>query len=278
MKDKIVVATDFSEASMVALGKAIYLSKKLKCTLDIVHVVEYSLFRDSKKDKKAGKEALMRFVSKNYPNPEIEINQFCYVGTIQKELSKHIEESDAKLLCIGARGENQNLSDILLGSVARKIIRKSSIPVLVVKNESLSDYANIFSPTDFSDNSLALAKMSRKIFVGAKFIFYHLIARPFEIRLGHYGANDEEISKYNRSLEEKAKAQSKKFLNAFSNKTSKAEMVLDSGILSYTRTLSVANNQNASLIALPTTGKVSFFALDIVENSSLDVLVWRFNA
>lgn len=54
------------------------------------------------------------------------------------------------------------------------------------------------------------------------------------------------------------------------------EMVLDSGILSYTRLLSVAESKNVSLIALPTSGKISFFALDVLQNAHVDVLIWKF--
>ena len=81
MKDRIVVATDFSQSSLASLAKAIYLAKRNKCTLDVIHVVEYSVFHDPKKDKKAGKEALAKFISDHFPKPEVEISQFCYVGT-----------------------------------------------------------------------------------------------------------------------------------------------------------------------------------------------------
>ncbi len=273
MKDRIVVATDFSKGSLASLTKAVYLAKEKKCSLDVVHVVEYSIFHDPKKDKKAGKEALAKFIASHFPKPEIEIDQFCYVGTSHKEIAKHAKDRECRLLIIGATGETRHLADILLGSVAKKIVRKSNVPVLVVKTDSLPDYLNIFSPTDFSDHSLKLAKTAHKFFPNANLIFYHMISRPFELRLGHYGANDDQISSFNKNAEDKAKDVSRKFLRHF---TGKAEIVLDSGILSYTRLLSVAESKHTSLIALPTSGKVSFFALDVLQNSHTDVLIWKF--
>ncbi|KPH56424.1 hypothetical protein HPU229334_01480 [Helicobacter pullorum] len=274
MKNRIAVATDFSKKSLMALTKAIYLAKKFQCPLDVLHIVEYSIFHNPKKDKKAGKEALAKFIEDNFPNLEIEMRQFCYVGTIHKEINKHIKEYECQILCVGATGETQHLTDILLGSVTKQIIKKSSIPVLVAKNESLPDYINIFSPTDFSDSSTKIAKIAKRIFPEAHLIFYHMINRPFEIRLGHYGADDEQITNFNQNAENKAKEIAKKFLKNFQG--SKKEMILDSGILSYTRLLSVAESKNASLIALPTSGKISFFALDVLENSKIDVLIWKF--
>lgn len=100
-----------------------------------------------------------------------------------------------------------------------------------------------------------------------------MISRPFELRLGRYGADEEQISKFNKTAEEKAREYSKDFLSNFSGKN---EMVLDSGILSYTRLLSVAESKNVSLIALPTSGKVSFFALDVLQHANVDVLIWKF--
>ncbi|TLD83547.1 universal stress protein [Helicobacter sp. MIT 11-5569] len=273
MKDRIVVATDFSKSSLTSITKAMYLVKKLKYSLDIVHIVEYSVFHDPKKDKKAGKEALAKFIADNFPNPEVEISQFCYVGTIHKEIHKHIKNRECRLLVIGAAGETQHLTEVLLGSVAKRIVRKSEIPVLVTKNESLPDYVNIFSPTDFSEHSLKTAKATRKFFPNTNLIFYHMIARPFELRLGHYGADDDQISNFNKDSENEAKEISKKLLKNFPGKS---EVVLDSGILSYTRLLSVAESKNASLIALPTSGKISFFALDVLQNSHVDVFICKF--
>ncbi|MCI5969348.1 universal stress protein [Helicobacter sp.] len=273
MKDRIVVATDFSKNSLVSITKAMDLAKKQKCSLDVVHIVEYSIFHDTKKDKKAGKEALAKFLAEHFPKLEVEVSQFCYVGTIYKEIHKHSRDRECRLLVIGATGETQHLTDVLLGSVAKRIVRKAEIPVLVTKNESLSDYANIFSPTDFSEDSLKTAEATRKLFPNAHLIFYHMIARPFELRLGHYGADDAQISSFNKESEAKAKEISKKFLKNFSGKN---EVVLDSGILSYTRLLSVAESKNASLIALPTSGKISFFALDVLQNSHVDVFICKF--
>ena len=239
-----------------------------------MHVVEYSIFHNPKKDKKAGKEALAKFLANHFPNPEVEMQQFCYVGTIHKEINEHSKKRECRLLCVGATGETQHLTDILLGSVTKRIIKKSPIPVLVAKNENLPDYVNIFSPTDFSKASSKIAKITKKIFPTAHLIFYHMISRPFEIRLGHYGADDEQITRFNQTSENKTKELAKKFLKNFSE--SKNEMVLDGGILSYTRLLNVAESKNASLIALPTSGKVSFFAIDVLENSKIDVLIWKF--
>ena len=54
-----------------------------------MHIVEHSIFRNPKKDKKAGKEALAKFIADHFPTPEVEIAQFCYVGVIYKEIHKH---------------------------------------------------------------------------------------------------------------------------------------------------------------------------------------------
>ena len=274
MKNRIAVATDFSDNSMMALTKALYLAKKLKYTLDVVHVVEYSIFHNPKKDKKAGKEALAKFINEHFANEEVEISQFCYVGAIQKELASHAKERECRLLCIGAAGENQHITASLLGSMARQIVKKSPIPVLVAKDKTIPDYENIFLPTDFSDNSLRFSKIVKKLFSEANFVFYHMINRPFELRLGHYGANDEQISHFNKNAEEKSKLRSEKFLANFKEK-GKNTIALDSGILSYTRLLSVAESKNTSLIALPTSGKISFFALDVLQNANTDVLIWK---
>lgn len=276
MKNRIVVATDFSENSKLAISKAIYLAKTLKAGLDVAHIVEYSIFRDSKKEKKAGKMALKKFIAENFPSCEVEMQLFCYVGAIHKELSKHAHTRDCRFVCIGSKGEHYSAAELVLGSIAKQIVRKCEVPVLVAKSDNLADYQNIFAPTDFSEHSLKFSKITRKIFNDVKFIFYNMIARPFELRLGHYGANIEQINNYNKNAEEKAKSHSKKFLRQFDPSLRQSEVVLDSGILSHTRLISVAESKNAHLIALPTNGKISFFALDVLENSPIDIFIMKF--
>lgn len=273
MKNRILVATDFSKSSLTSLTKAIYLAKKQKCPLDVVHIVEYSIFHNAKRDKKAGKEALAKFIAENFPDPEVEISQFCHVGSVHKEIHKHVAQRECSLLVIGATGETQHLTDALLGSVTKRVVKKAEIPVLITKDATLPDYANIFSPTDFSDNSLKTSKAVHKFFPNACLIFYYMILRPFETRLGHYGASEEQIVCFNKESEDKAKEASKKFLKKV---VGRSEVVLDSGILSYTRLLSVAESKNASLVALHTSGKISFFALDVLQNSSVDVFICKF--
>lgn len=181
------------------------------------------------------------------------------------------KDRECRLLIIGATGETQHLTEVLLGSVAKRIVRKAEIPVLVTKDESLPDYANIFSPTDFSEDSLKTAKATRKFFPNANLIFYHMIARPLSCVWGIM------VLMMNKSqvLIKILKIGQKKFQKILKNFSGKSEVVLDSGILSYTRLLSVAESKNASLIALPTSGKLAF-ALDVLQNSNIDIFICKF--
>ena len=96
------------------------------------------------------------------------------------------------------------------------------------------------------------------------------IIRKSNAQKSQQAANKRQMIK---EAENKAKEVSKEFLRNF---TGKVEVVLDSGILSYTRLLSVAESKHASLIALPTSGKISFFALDVLQYSNVDVFICKF--
>ena len=127
----ILIAVFNSYLSLVA-SKDLYIAKKSKSTLDVVHIVEHSIFHDPKQSKRTGKEALAKFILEHFPNPEVVIQEFCYVGSIVKGICKHIKERECKLLCVGSAGENHHLTEILLGSTAKQIVKKSQAQVFEI--------------------------------------------------------------------------------------------------------------------------------------------------
>lgn len=285
-KERILVATDLAEVSSRALAKAIYLAQSLDCHLDILHIVEFSIFHNNKKERKLGKDALDKFLAQHYPelkNLSVKVEAFCRVGEVHEEIANFAKERMVKLVCIGFAGENHSLSEVLLGTNTKKIIRKCPVPVLVIKNDQMADYHQIFLPTDFSEPALKLAHFVSSVFTQAHYIFYHLVKQPLSVRLQYYGLDANQLAQYTHKQEEKAQDKAKSFLKDL-EKLSKehhkqikqqSKMMLDTGTLSTARLMAMAAGENVSLIALPTSGKISFFALDVVESSNLDVLVWK---
>ena len=152
---KILYATDLSEGARHALSYAASIANRFGAGVTIIHVIEdTSPYQDSlvisilgeerwqqlRAENEAKviamiKERVTNFcdeVSKEMPAcPFITDNVIVKIGHPVEEILKAAEAIDADLLVLGARGHGI-IADALLGSVSRRVLRRSKRPVLVI--------------------------------------------------------------------------------------------------------------------------------------------------
>jgi nucleotide-binding universal stress UspA family protein len=138
---KIVVATDFAEASQVAADVALELAKKFQVPLVLVHaylvpgsiymgvpmapVVDYArLYEDSA--RQALEKERARLADKS-----AEVVSVLRAGIAWEQILSAAKDFDADLIVVGTHGR-RGLPRAILGSVAEKVVRLSSIPVLTI--------------------------------------------------------------------------------------------------------------------------------------------------
>ncbi|HZZ73832.1 MAG TPA: universal stress protein [Pirellulales bacterium] len=138
---KILVPTDFSDTSAVALTYAKELATAFKASIHLLHVmvewlpdgfVPYSpeLFRDI---EQAAHKQLGEILSAE------EQQQYQAQLVVRSGSSEFIEilhyarEQAVDLIVIGTHGRGP-IAHMLLGSVAEKVVRKASCPVLTVRH------------------------------------------------------------------------------------------------------------------------------------------------
>ncbi len=155
MKDtkvqNILVYTDFSQVGEKSLQWAIFLAKKFKRRLQIIHVInENSYIYFSKNDVRAevGK-ALSELCVKIKEEHNIDSEYFVDEGCTCTIINSTAERIDAFLIVMGNHGKND--PQFLSGHAAIKIIRKARIPYFVVQKNSPDpdDRKNIVLPLDF---------------------------------------------------------------------------------------------------------------------------------
>ena len=134
---KILVPMDGSKNSMRGLDEAIYLARQCHATITGLYVIpiyprsftdsiipyQIHLTKSAKKFMESGKTTCAQkgilFKSKIvFGSPTIEIDEMARKGF--------------DIIVIGSRGQS-GLKEIFLGSVAKAIVHKSKIPVLVIK-------------------------------------------------------------------------------------------------------------------------------------------------
>lgn len=143
---KVLFCTDFSENSDVAFEYAFGVAKRDDSMLYILHAIptipeQYYAEMQAfvKKDniyevnktleKKCNKEYETRYLSKIKDKEKVKF--VIKPGREEDEILKFANEECADLIVIGTHGKT-GLLHVLLGSVAEKVIRLSSIPVFVI--------------------------------------------------------------------------------------------------------------------------------------------------
>jgi len=141
---RILVATDFAESSEQAVTVAVDLAERFGASLTLFHVYEvpeYVYFNDVPariegwvgpiRDAASGRleESLAKLRVK-LPGATSLLSQ----GKPADEILRAIGEIHPDLVIMGTHGR-QGLSHVFLGSVAEKVVRMSSAPVLTVRGE-----------------------------------------------------------------------------------------------------------------------------------------------
>jgi len=150
----ILLATDFSKSSEYVLQNAIDLAKRFQSQITLIYVLPKKI-----KNKKA-KELLKAFVLKQLAiinerlvNEGIHVSEpLLYKGDLSDKIIYASERINANMIMIGG-GEKLENNVLQLGSNAEKIIKKSGIPVFVVKNNNQLSINSILCPVDFSKES-----------------------------------------------------------------------------------------------------------------------------
>jgi nucleotide-binding universal stress UspA family protein len=163
---KILYATDLSENARYAFAYAVSLANLYKAAITIIHVlpevsdlldknvigyisaerweeIKAQHFKEAKealigksKGRLAIKDVLHQFSEKVKETQEGEgfITDDIIVerGNPVEQIIRHAEERSCDLIVMGTHGHG-TLEDVMLGSTARRVIRRSKVPVLVVR-------------------------------------------------------------------------------------------------------------------------------------------------
>ena len=169
--ETILVALDFSRASMEALDYAVSLAKQFRAAIHLLHVHptdELSpvpgaghLLLQSAEAIELLNEELTGIHRKHVPTFRPE-NCHIRSGRPYQEIVRLACEMDVDLIALSSRGHS-GLKHLLLGSTAERVVRNAPCPVLVVrkrkkKSKTASEpfaIRTILVPVDFSTCSLA---------------------------------------------------------------------------------------------------------------------------
>ena len=213
----IVAATDFSAPARRAADRAARLAHETGAALTLMHVlpggalqelqqwlgtthaIEQQLHEDAKRQ-------LGAMVAELQASRHVTIRPVYLTGAPLDEIGREADESDASLLVLGARGAGF-LRRLVLGSTSERLLRRSSRPVLVVRQTPHEPYRRVLVALDFSAWSAQAIALARRVAPHARLILFNAYQVPFESKLHYAGVDTATIDRYRQQAQAAATRQ-----------------------------------------------------------------------
>ncbi|AKB17436.1 MULTISPECIES: universal stress protein [unclassified Methanosarcina] len=142
----IVIATDGSANNQKAISYGIEIAKISGATVHALYVVDTSSFSSIPMDtgweamyeilKKEGEKAVSE-VKKQGDAAGVDVKEVLEEGHPSNEILEFAENNNVDLIVMGTLGKT-GLDRFLMGSVAEKVVRGSTVPVMVVRSGETS--------------------------------------------------------------------------------------------------------------------------------------------
>lgn len=154
---KILAPTDFSEFANYAIEYAAFFAQRSGGTLCVATVIK------NKADYQAAEDKLEEIKKIDYLK-HVTITTIIKIGdSIRDQILEAAKDFNADLVIMGSNGASL-VSEILLGSNAEKVIRKSNFSVLTIKHQMITYKLNsIVFASNFSDKANAAFPMVRDL-------------------------------------------------------------------------------------------------------------------
>ncbi len=185
----ILVPTDFSSYSELALRTARSLAVRNRAKVYVAHVLDPRILpltspeaavnqRDAVTEQAAAK---LRHIDREGTLDAVEHEAVLCEGAVWEQLSRLIHDKHVDVVVTGTHGPG-GFSKLALGSVAEQIFRNAPCPVVTVGPLISSECSNdadlrvVLYPTDFSLQSLAAAEYAVALAAehGAKLVMLHI--------------------------------------------------------------------------------------------------------
>ncbi len=288
---RILVATDFSEYSKVALDLCLGASKCMKTKLYVLHTIEkfphdyvhlLSSTTHSNMKQKLEEEAMGK-IKAMLPKELLESENIVPIVRFGKpflEIIKIAKEKDVDLMVIGTHGR-AGVDRVILGSVAERVVRKAGCSVMVVRSKKYVGFKRIIVPIDFSDCSrkaLEHATATARAH-NSKLTILHVYEESFIEPYVRAANSEEEAEEIIKEIEQVNESKYDEFLNTIDLSGVEYEKLLKKGIPE-TEIVAIAMEQQANLIVMGTHGRsgikhilVGSTAEEVVRNVPCDIIV-----
>lgn len=204
----ILAATDFSPAARHAADRAARVARETGAALALLHVLPGGSLAELRQWLGAGHaleqqlqaetRGLLQQAAETLQRERgVAVRTLQASGEAFQEIAREAEREDAALMVLGARGAGF-LRRLVLGSTTERLLRRSTRPLLVVRQMPHEPYRRALVAVDFSPWSAAAVQAARRVAPGARLLLFSVFQVPFEEKLRFAGVDDATIEHYRR--------------------------------------------------------------------------------
>lgn len=189
----ILAATDFSAPARHASDRAARLAHETGAALTLMHVLPGGALQELRQwlgtghamEKHLQDDAhrqLGQLVAELQTSRHITIRPFHASGAALDEIGREAEALDAALVVLGARGAGF-MRRLVLGSTSERLLRRTTRPLLVVRQTPHEPYRRVLVAVDFSPWSARAITLARRVAPHARLLLFNAYQVPFEEKL-----------------------------------------------------------------------------------------------
>lgn len=222
MENTLVVATDLSPRSDLAVERAVRLAQQQGFDLWLLHVISHHLAGvahgnfnnpglNADESALVARRQLLEMAEAIQNRSGLKVGTDTPIGHASRRITEFAATRRPDLLVVGERGRNWVRDTILLGGTALKVVSEARIPVLLVRRPATANYSKVLVATDFSPSSANAARLALTYFPDTEAMLVHAYATKVEERVG-YGSDVELASS---PVHGKVSAQARDAMEAF---------------------------------------------------------------
>jgi nucleotide-binding universal stress UspA family protein len=202
----ILAATDFSAHARHAADRAARLAHETGAALTLMHVLPGETLAQLRRWLGAGHAAeqsllddargrLQALAHELHTARRVPVTPVDASGPVLDEILQRADVIDASLLVLGARGMGF-LRRLVLGSTAERLMRRTTRPLLAVRQMAHEPYRRVLVALDFSPWSAEALAVARQVAPHARLSLVSVFQVPFEEKLRFAGVDEATVAHY----------------------------------------------------------------------------------
>jgi nucleotide-binding universal stress UspA family protein len=202
----ILAATDFSAPARHAADRAARIAHEVGAGLTLMHVLSGGALQELRQWLGAGhaleqqlrddaQRRLGQLAAELQASRRVAIQPLLAVGAALDEIGREADARDAGLVVLGARGAGF-MRRLVLGSTSERLLRRTTRPVLVVRQTPHEPYRRVLVALDFSPWSERAVALARQVAPHARLLLFNAYQVPFEEKLNFAGVDAATVDHY----------------------------------------------------------------------------------